>query len=73
MARRTLATIERPDPHLFIEDPEVPPDWKGLRFCRCHLREDDSVHVTSEELVADLRPTPDEDRSAEIIGEGRDV
>jgi hypothetical protein len=69
MARRTLATIERPRPHLFVEDPQVPPDWKGLRFCLCHLREDDSVHVTSEELVAGLPAVPEDDVSDRIIGE----
>lgn len=73
MARRTLATIERPGPHVFDEDPDVPPDWKGQRFCRCRLREDDSVHVTAQQLVADLPPASPEAKEldARILGEGR--
>jgi hypothetical protein len=53
MARRTLATIERPDPHLFNEDPDVPPDWKGQRFCRCALREDDSVKKLTDRILGE--------------------
>jgi hypothetical protein len=48
MARRTLATIERPEPHIFSEDPDVPPGLegpallslrsKGRRLGACDLR-----------------------------------
>jgi hypothetical protein len=39
---------------------------------RCKFPRENGVHKSSEELVADLPPTPDEDRTKEMTGEGRD-
>jgi hypothetical protein len=61
--------------HIFAPNLNGPKDYKQqpIECLHCPMPRWNGVHVTSEELVADLRPTPDEDRSAEIIGEGRDV
>jgi hypothetical protein len=38
---RTVATLRRPEPHVFVEDPDVPPDHKGRRFCRAVVNSTD--------------------------------
>lgn len=38
MARRTVATIHRPDPHDYDEDPDAP------GACRCRLLQRNDVH-----------------------------
>ena len=45
MARRTIATLKRPDPHDYVEDPEAPGTCKT-----CHLIEVNKLH--DPELVA---------------------
>jgi hypothetical protein len=82
---RSIKSANRPSAHLFDPDPDVPADWLGHRFChavvpaahgegqlRCALPEDDSVHVTAEDLVADLPPNPPEAQEIDdrILGEG---
>lgn len=67
---RSIKTVNRPDPHIIDPDPLIPPDHKGRRFCRCALREDDSVHVSAADLVADLEPNPIAEDDRRIIGEG---
>lgn len=70
--------------HAFARDPEVPADpYSGLEVCRCGKpgRAGDDQHpVDGPPLVAVfaetaqvLPPKPDEDRSDDMIGEGRDV
>jgi hypothetical protein len=66
---RTVATLRRPEPHVFVEDPDVPPDHKGRRFCRavvnstdgsgplrCAFPEPDAAHIPAEEFY---EPTPE--------------
>jgi len=76
--KRTGATVRRPVPHVFVLDEDIPPDWKGKRFCRavapdqrpdgglrrCALPEGDSVHVAEAELVSVV------DVKGRILGEG---
>jgi hypothetical protein len=53
---RTTATLKRPEPHVFVEDPDTPADFKGRRFCRCALPEDDALHIPPDEFY---EPTPE--------------
>ena len=83
---RTIATANRPGPHVFDADPMVPPDWKGTQYCRavvpsaqgsgllrCALAEGDSVHVTESELAkATGDMTAAGDMTSRILGERRD-
>lgn len=67
---RSIKTARRPDPHLFVQDMDLGTDYSGRRFCRCALPEDDTVHITHEQMIADLPPVPVEDVSDRIVGEG---
>jgi hypothetical protein len=64
--------------HVFVANPYGPRDWDG-RPLECLFKTSDGrackwpkangVHKSSEELVADLPPVPEEDVSDRIIGE----
>jgi hypothetical protein len=67
--------------HAFKRDESVPKDWNGTVYCLCGKpgRAGDEQHpdgapplvAIEGEPARVLPPTPDEDRSDEIIGEGR--
>lgn len=68
--------------HAFSVDPDVPADpYSHLEVCRCGKpgREGDEQHPDGAPLLVALfeearvlPPKPEQDRSDEIIGEGRD-
>jgi hypothetical protein len=62
---------EHYDQHIFAANLLGPRDHRDepIECLHCPLLRGNAVHVSSEELVADLRPRPEEDRSDEMIGE----
>lgn len=66
---RTIKTVNRPEPHVFVRDQDVPPDHEGRFFCRavvnaahghgrrrCALPNTDSVHVPAGEVYEATPP-----------------
>jgi hypothetical protein len=54
---------ERPSPHVFVADPDLPPDMNGRRVCRCGLlgRPGDAHHDmpdVPEQALARVRVDP---------------
>jgi hypothetical protein len=73
MARKepTSKALGEYDPHIFAPNLNGPRDYKQqpIECLQCKMLRWNGVHVTSEELVADLPPVPEEDVSDRLIGE----
>lgn len=44
MARRSIATVHRPAPHVYRPSPDDPGDHHGNRRCTCGLPKSNSCH-----------------------------
>lgn len=71
---RSIETVDRPEPHVFVLSPEdvcgasVTLSHSG-RSGICRLPKTNSVHVPAGEVY---QPTSEDDRSKEIVGDAGD-
>jgi len=70
MARRTIATVKRPQLHHFTPDPDDPTScsWAD-RFRRCGLPERNSVHDEAELAAVDEQLHQQQDEHRRRLGE----
>ncbi len=72
MARESVPrAAEYVDPHVFAPNLNGLRDHRGrlIECLACPYPPNNGVHVSSAEVAAGLPPTPEDDRSDEMIGE----